>query len=151
MYKVKNVMDNILVTCRQNDSLRSVAKKMLRDNVISIPIVGEGQRLLGIVSDRDVTLALGKNENKPESELTVDDAMTRETQAVSPEDSIETVLRVMRRKRLKSLPVVDSLQRLRGMVSLNRIVKRINGVVEENKNTPNQNEWKTMSFTAQPN
>lgn len=140
MKKVKNVMNDIIVTCEQRDSLYSVAKKMLKGDVASIPIIGEDKRLLGMISDRDVTLALGKNENRPGAELTVNDAMSNEAEAVSPEDNIETVLRIMRRKRLKFLPVVDHQKRLRGIVSLHGIVKKINGVEDEKKIAENGNE-----------
>lgn len=133
-------MDGRMITCMRNDSLYTVAKKMLKDNVASIPIIGEDQLLLGMISDRDVTLALGKNESRPVTELTVNDAMTNETEAVSPEDNIETVLRIMRRKRLKFLPVVDGRQRLRGIVSLNGIVRKINGADDAKEINGNEKE-----------
>lgn len=148
---VKNVMEDIPATCEQKDTLHSVAKKMLRDNIAFIPIVDKESRFLGMISDRDVTLSLGKNENRPLSELTVKDVITGKTQTIAPEENIESALRIMRRKRLKCLPVVDNKQRLRGMVSLNRIVKKINESIVENKIAKNETEYEKIYFEQNSN
>lgn len=132
-------MEGIPATCCKKDSLHSVAKKMLRDNTAFIPIVDKEKRFLGLISDRDVTLTLGQNEHRPMSELTVRDALTNGAHTVTPDENINTVLRIMRKNRLKCLPVVDNMKRLRGIVSLNRVVQGINERSEEIKFSENNN------------
>lgn len=131
---VKNVMEELIITCEQKDSLLSVAKKMYLNDIEFIPIVDEEKRLLGLISDRDVTITLGKNENTSIIDLKVEDADITDTMSVTSDENIEDVLRVMRKRRMKCIPVVDKTHRFMGLATVSRIVRKINGSAWERKN-----------------
>jgi CBS domain-containing protein len=123
---VKDIMVNYPKSCTKHDSLKNVVTEMSNSNIGSLPVLDENKRVIGIITDRDITLTLGKT-GRNVNELRVADAMTNSAHTVTPEDDTATALRIMRTKKVGRLPVVDHEQRLRGIVSLNRIVKETHG------------------------
>jgi CBS domain-containing protein len=85
-------------------------------NVGSLPVV-EGERVVGILTDRDIVvrgLALGFNPRT----ASVADVMTRNVQTCSVDDDVEDVAHQMRDLQVRRLLVVDEQERLIGIVSL---------------------------------
>jgi CBS domain-containing protein len=75
------------------------------------------QRLLGIVTDRDICSAvrLGVGDLR---DLRVEDLMTETVRACNPEDPLSEAIAIMREARVRRLPVVDESERLLGLLSL---------------------------------
>lgn len=100
-------------------SLAEVARKMRELDVGSIP-VGENDRLIGMVTDRDITcrgIGNGRDVNK----LTARDVMTKGIVYCRDRDSIDEALGIMESKKIRRLPVIDDNKRMVGMLSFGDI------------------------------
>lgn len=114
--KIRDVMTPDAVAAQPETTLMAAAEMMRLLNVGSLPII-ENERIVGIVTDRDIVvrgLALGFNPRT----ATVADVMTRNVQTCSVDDDVEEVARQMRDLQVRRLLVVDENERLLGIVSL---------------------------------
>ena len=101
----------------------SVAEIMWGRNFGSLPVVEEGGRVVGIVTDRDLFLALGTSNRKP-GEMTIGEIMTRGVALCNQGSDVRSALKTMAQRQLRRLPVVDDSGELRGMLSLGDMALR---------------------------
>ena len=112
------------VTMRAEQSLGEALELMARHKIGGIPVtegggVGEPGRLVGILTNRDVRFA--ENSQQPVSEL-----MTREDLAtVPPGVSTEEARRLLHKRRIEKLLVVDEDRRLLGLITVKDIEKAV--------------------------
>ncbi|HEX6203053.1 MAG TPA: CBS domain-containing protein [Thermoanaerobaculia bacterium] len=85
-----------------------------------LPVVGEGERVVGVLTDRDLALTASRLDERP-SRLTVRHAMSPEAWTCHPEAPVLDALAVMREHRVRRLPVVDHAGRLEGILSLDDV------------------------------
>jgi CBS domain-containing protein len=79
---------------------------------------GDGsQRLLGIITDRDICMAI-RFDASALPDLRVEDAMTEVVRACNPGDPVSEAMAIMREARVRRLPVVDESERVIGLLSL---------------------------------
>ena len=117
---VSEVMVREVAHCGPEASL-STAIKILIEAVCGIlPIVSEGH-VVGVVTDRDICLALAREDRRP-SEITVRETMTTKVRTVEPEATLAVAMAKMRGQQLRRLPVVDDKGHLAGIVSASDIV-----------------------------
>jgi CBS domain-containing protein len=87
----------------------------MRDaGVGALPVVGNSEELVGIVTDRDIALRAVAEGLGPET--TVDQVMTKQLIVVEPSDDLEEALTLMRDHQVRRLPVVEG-ERLVGIVA----------------------------------
>ena len=113
--KIRDLMSSDIHIARPEDSLQHVASRMADGDFGFMPVV-EGERLIGTITDRDITVravARGASPEQPVSEFLSRDAIT-----VLDTDELKTALDLMRRARIRRLPVIDKHSRLVGVVSL---------------------------------
>ncbi|MGW5969742.1 CBS domain-containing protein [Streptomyces sp. NPDC055186] len=113
---VSEVMTSVPVTVEPQASVTSVAR-MMRDEDVGAVLVTEGERLRGLVSDRDLVvraLAGGGDPNR----TTVAEACSEDLVTVGPDDDLTLVVQVMREHAIRRVPVVDDQQHAVGIVSL---------------------------------
>jgi CBS domain-containing protein len=115
--RVKDLMTRDVQRCRPEHSLAAAAKLMWDHDCGCVPVVGDDERVVGMLTDRDVCMAAFIN-GRPLHELLVDQAMSRNVVRVAPDDAIELALVHMGRAHVRRLPVVDAAGRLVGIVSL---------------------------------
>jgi len=102
---VREVMSSNLVTVGVEDSLID-ASKARREHDIGDVVIVQDERLLGILTDRDIVvrgLAEGKSPNAPASEIA-----TTEVKVLSPDDDAAEAVRWMREAAVRRLPVVEA-------------------------------------------
>ena len=116
MTRVADIMSTTLQVVRAQDTLQHAARYMKQLNVGSLPVC-EGTQLLGIVTDRDITVR-GTAQGLNPAEARVSDVMTRGVETCAADDDAETALQVMGRAQVRRLPVVDAKRNLVGLVSL---------------------------------
>ena len=113
---VREVMTASPCIISASDSAMTAAQAM-RANDIGDVIVLENNRLVGILTDRDIVvrvLAVGAN---PDT-TTAGSVCSRELTTITPTASVGEAMRLMRDKAIRRLPVVDASNRVLGVVSL---------------------------------
>ncbi|KRQ97305.1 CBS domain-containing protein [Bradyrhizobium valentinum] len=113
--KVADVMSRNVQLASPNDTLGEVAKRMTAKDIGVLP-VGENDRLVGMITDRDImarAVAQGRD-----GQSCVRDAMTRDVKYCFEDDSIDDVIQNMSDIQVRRLPVVNRSKRLVGIVSL---------------------------------
>ena len=118
-------------TVRPMDELTAAAR-LMREKHIGYLVVVEphmsGFRPVGVITDRDIVVAVVAREVDPRS-LTVGDVMTRDPVTVPQDAAIDTALREMRRLGVRRLPVLGSIGDLVGVVSLDDLVEVVAGEI----------------------
>jgi CBS domain-containing protein len=87
-----------------------------------LPVVEDG-KLTGIITDRDICIALG-TKNRRAAEVRVDEVASQDVQTCSPDADVHAALATMRRAKVRRLPVVDD-GKLEGILALNDIVEAV--------------------------
>lgn len=114
--KVKDAMHKGAEWVAPDTAVSQVAKRMRELDVGSIP-VGENDKLIGMVTDRDITCRAVAN-GKDMSKLTARDVMTKGIVYCRDGEDLDDALRIMESKKIRRLPVIDDKKRMVGMLSL---------------------------------
>jgi len=112
---IRDVMTTTLVTVRP-DSTAVEAAKAMRDNNIGPVLVVDGDRICGILTDRDITVEAVATGRDP-SVTKVIDLCTSNVQTVTSDTSIVDAIQLMKDNSIRRLPVVDGGKPV-GIVSL---------------------------------
>jgi CBS domain-containing protein len=113
--KVSAVMTKTPRIVHPDDSLQSVANKMCELDIGFLP-VGEGDRLLGAITDRDITVRAVARGKTPDSR--VGDFMSKEILYCYDDDDVDAVMKNMAELKVRRMPVVNRSKRLVGIVSV---------------------------------
>jgi CBS domain-containing protein len=124
--KVKDVMSTKVACCGPDTPLQDVAAMMVDCDCGEIPIAETNGRLLGVITDRDITCrAVAKGRNP--LELTAADCMTSPAVTVTPDTAIQDCCEVLERYQIRRVPVVDAAGRCEGIVSVADIARDASG------------------------
>ena len=118
--QVKDVMTKDPLTCSPETNLAAAAALMLDGDCGILPVVQEG-KLVGVVTDRDMYIALATR-GKRAHEMTVREVAQSPVYTCEPEDDVRTVLEIMKESRVRRVPVAGFAGAVLGIVSLNDIV-----------------------------
>ena len=119
--KVRELMTKQPKFCGPGANLAEAAAVMWRNDCGALPVVDDGNQLKGIITDRDICIALGTRHQPPEN-ITVNDVATHEVFTCSPDDDVHVPMGLMRRVKVRRLPVVDGEGKLEGVLALNDLV-----------------------------
>ncbi len=122
--KIRDVMVSPVATCEVGTDLAAAAMIMWREDCGVIPVVDpKTRKAIGIITDRDICMATATR-HRPAHELSVGEVISRQVYGCKPEDGVRAALEMMRHRRVRRLPVVDSDGTLCGIVSMNDLVLR---------------------------
>lgn len=113
--KVQDRMTRIVLVASPDNTIREAALGMAEFDAGVLP-VGEGDRLVGMVTDRDIALrgvALGKS-----ADTLVSEVMTPEVKYCFEDEELEHVANNMGEQQIRRLPVLDRQKQLVGIISL---------------------------------
>jgi CBS domain-containing protein len=113
--KVREVMTTRPRSVTPQTPLSEVAKLMEADDVGAIPVV-EGDRLVGIVTDRDIVVRAIAKEKDPRG-MPAAEVSSRELVTVDPDDDLSDALKLMAQYQVRRLAVIEEDDRLVGVVS----------------------------------
>jgi CBS domain-containing protein len=103
-------------------TVRDAARLMDEEDVGSLPVVDEGERLIGIVTDRDVAVrVVGRGLDADQTP--VGEVATRDVVAVTPDHDLDDALRVMAKEQVRRVPVVMNENQLVGMLAQADVAK----------------------------
>ena len=121
--RVKDVMTSDAKAIWITESLAEAAKEMWENDCGALPIVKDGQKVVGMITDRDICMASAMRDRNP-SAISVAEVMNTTVYAAEPEQDIEQALKTMREHKIRRLPVINPAGELEGIVSMNDIVLR---------------------------
>jgi CBS domain-containing protein len=118
--KLNDLFTRNVVTAGPEEALAGIALRMQEHNVGTVVLVEDG-RPVGIITDRDLALALGARGLSPRAP--VREVMTRHVLAVPEDTGVFTATRFIQDRKVRRLPVVDREDRLVGLVSLDDLLR----------------------------
>lgn len=121
MRKVSEIMTTNVVTVTPRDNVYEVAVKMKEHDTGFMPVVEVGDRLLGVITDRDLVVR-GIAEKHPGS-TAVEVVMTKGIKTASRDTSVDEAAELMAEQQIRRLPVTEG-DRLVGVVSIGDLAIR---------------------------
>jgi CBS domain-containing protein len=116
--KVQDVMTKNVATVSPNQTVQEAAQIMSEKNIGALPVVENGQ-VIGMITDRDITLRTSAQGKDPAS-IRVSEVMTNRVVTGTPDMSVQEAAKVMAQHQVRRLPIVENNQ-LQGMVALGDI------------------------------
>lgn len=120
--KVKDIMTKDVVIADKNDTVLTVAKLMKHHNIGTVPVVENAQKVLGMVTDRDIVLNMADYNFDPANTKALS-LMSSKVYSVKPEADISSAIELMKKQQIRRLPVIEN-EKLVGMLSIGDIAVR---------------------------
>jgi len=114
--KVQEIFTRQVKSITRETSAADAADLMWEADCGALPVVDEGNRVVGIVTDRDLCMTLALT-GQPAQDLPVRSILHPTLHTCRPSDEVREALRQMRLHRIRRLPVVDAAGKLQGMLS----------------------------------
>ena len=118
--KVKDVMTKDVRICGIDDNLSTAARTMWLTDCGILPVVDSKGTVIGVLTDRDICMAAASKDRMP-SRIAVSEVMMRQLYSCLPEADIREALQIMRKNRVRRLPVIDAKGILCGILSLDDV------------------------------
>jgi CBS domain-containing protein len=137
--KVKEIMTRSVETVRPEDSVMDAARKMRDLDVGPMP-VAEGEKPVGIVTDRDVAVRVVAEGRDPRT-TRVREVMTAGVVTAREDEDVKDVARIMKDRQIRRVLVTDATGRMAGIVSLGDVAvdtsdEKLSGRVLEEVSKP---------------
>ena len=110
------IKDRPLITIGPNGTVSAAIQKLVEHDRGSIPVCNEKGELIGIITERDI-VRKSFMRNDALANIKVEEVMTKEVAVGTSEDDLDYAVSVMKQKRIRHLPIVDS-QKVVGVVSM---------------------------------
>jgi len=119
--KVKEAMSTNPKVCTLGDNLSAAAGLMWEHDCGILPVVAEGGKVVGLITDRDICMAANLK-NQRLSNLAVEDVISGDVYACKAEEDIRSALETMQENKVRRLPVIAADGTLQGILSMNDVV-----------------------------
>jgi len=117
--QVSQILTRDVETIRPDTTVKEAAQRMRSMDVGSLPVC-DGRRLLGMVTDRDITIRVTA-EGRDAANTRVTDAMTPDVAYVFEDQDVQEAARIMQERQIRRLPVVNRDKQLVGILALGDI------------------------------
>ena len=121
--RVRDLMTPGVVSCRPETNLAAAAALMSEMDCGVIPVVDENGNVTGVITDRDICIALGAR-GKLDRKTTVGEVNSKPPFTCRPDDEVHAALETMTQARIRRLPVISDSGKLVGILSLNDLFLR---------------------------
>jgi signal-transduction protein with cAMP-binding, CBS, and nucleotidyltransferase domain len=118
---IREVMTAAPETVRIGSTLAEAAAKMKQQDAGAMVVIDESRKVVGIVTDRDIAIR-AVAEGRDVTTTKVGDVASKDLQTLSPSDSVEDAVRLMRQRDIRRLPVVED-GRAVGIVSIGDLAR----------------------------
>jgi CBS domain-containing protein len=127
MKTCKDVMTPNPVCCLPGDSVKAVAQIMKRENIGPMPVIDntESQKLIGIITDRDLAMKIVGEARDPRS-TRVEAVMTRRVVTCRADDELTIALKLMSDHQIRRIVIVDNANTVEGIISQADLATRMN-------------------------
>jgi acetoin utilization protein AcuB len=121
--RAEQIMSSNVVTLSSSDRLKEARHIFENRRFRHVPIVSNTGKLVGILSDRDLLKNL--NQQGIEKPLSIEDVMVKSVLTARPETEIRMIAKIMFDERIGALPIVDSDEKLVGILTRSDILRTI--------------------------
>lgn len=118
---VQDIMRKFPKYCNPSTNLAAATELLGSCGCGALPVVDASRRVVGIITDRDICLAVGTRDQRP-SELVADQAMSRQVATCRTDNDIHSALNVMRTRKVRRIPVVSDAGKLDGILCLSDLI-----------------------------
>jgi len=119
--KVQDIMTSDVQCCGPDTNLAAAAKMMWDSDCGALPVLNVQGQVRGMITDRDICMAAA-TKNKPASDITVWETVSGKVSTCNMSDDVRTALDIMKREKVRRLPVVNEDGVLQGIVAMNDFV-----------------------------
>ena len=119
--KVRDIMTQTAVCCGRETNVGAAVEMLWVHNYGMLPVVDGNKKLIGIVTDRDICIALGTRNQLP-GNLTIGEVASAPVFTCKPDDEIHEALGVMAGRQVHRLPVIDDHGVPQGVLSMDDIL-----------------------------
>lgn len=119
--KVRNLMRRIPRCTTPDESLAAAGRTMAEAGVGVLPVIDADEKVIAVITDRDVCCALAREDRRP-SELRVGAIASAPALTCGASDDVSKALATMRAFAVRRLPVIDAAGRIDGILSLDDVV-----------------------------
>lgn len=114
--KVSDVMTTNPATVSRDEPISRAARLMRDHDTGIVPVVDDGNRLIGVVTDRDIVTRIVAGERNA-ADARVSDAMSADVKTLTEDASVDDVHELMRDNQVRRVPIVNSNRELIGIVA----------------------------------
>jgi signal-transduction protein with cAMP-binding, CBS, and nucleotidyltransferase domain len=107
--------------CRSDVPLSDAVEIMWNQQCGILPVLNSEQKVIGVVTDRDLCLTLGTCGRLP-GDVTIGEVTSGKLYACQADDDIHEALATMKAKKVRRLPVLDAAGKLAGILSMDDVV-----------------------------
>jgi CBS domain-containing protein len=119
--KVKDMMTSDVHTCQPETNLAMAAMQMWDGDFGVLPVVADGRKVVGMITDRDICMAAASKQRDPAT-IRVEEVVTGQVYGCSPDTDIHEALKIMQQRQVRRLPIINADDgKLAGILSLNDI------------------------------
>ena len=105
------------ITIEIDDTIRAAIQKLIEHDRGSLPVCNDRGELKGIITERDIVRKYFIQSGQS-IRIQVKNIMSTEVAIAYPEDDLNYALDVMKKKRIRHLPIVDKNKKVIGMISM---------------------------------
>lgn len=120
---VKEIMKMDVATCTSNDDVATAVTIMHEHKCGFVPVIDSHGLVVGVVTDRDLSIAAATHKHRTAARIAVTDAMSRPVFSCFPDENLKAVLATMATHHVRRLPVLDKQGHLQGVLSIDDIVQ----------------------------
>jgi CBS domain-containing protein len=118
---VQDIMTQEVEFCGPDINLAAATEILWQNNCGILPVLDSDGKLVGVITDRDMCIALGTR-NCRASELAVNEVATKPVFTCGPNDDVHSALKTLRQHQIRRMPVIGADGRLAGILCLDDIV-----------------------------
>jgi CBS domain-containing protein len=122
------IRDQTLTWVSPTETARNAAK-LMRERKVAAVLVMEAERLIGIITERDMTSRIVAADRDPDT-TKCREIMTANPDTLSPSDTAQDAINMMRSRNYRHLPVVEGIKVV-GMVSVRDLYAVYNGELQQ--------------------
>jgi CBS domain-containing protein len=120
--QVKDVMTKGVEVVRPDATLEEAAKKMKSLDIGPLPVC-DGEKLVGMLTDRDITVR-ATAEGRDPKQTQVKEVMSKELIYCVEDENVEEAAKLMQSKQIRRVPILNRDRQLVGMLSLGDLAQR---------------------------
>lgn len=137
--KVRDLMITKAISCAPETNLGAAVELLWKYNCGFLPVVDAEGKVTGVLTDRDICIALGTRNQLP-GQIKVGDVAASNVYCCKAADDVGSALHTMAHAKVRRLPVVDAGGKLEGILSMDDVIVHIRATLAEPADGPSSAE-----------